>query len=59
MRYDRDCCAVICDAAELCALTLRAGDLGSFVMTSSPLDFADGKMYYKIFILHLMPEPTE
>lgn len=48
MRYDRDCCAVICDAAELCALTLRAGDLGSFVMTSSPLDFADGKMYYKI-----------
>ena len=51
MRYDKDCCAVICDAYELCFYTQRCGDLGAFSSISSiasPLDFADGKMYYKI-----------
>ena len=48
MRYDNDCCAVLCDAEELCALTQRCGDLGSVTSIISPLDIADGRMYYKI-----------
>ena len=48
MRYDNDCCAVLCDAEELCALTQRCGDLGSVTAIISPLDIADGRMYYKI-----------
>ena len=48
MRYDKDCCSVICDAHELCFFAKRYGDLGSIAPIVSPLDIADGKMYYKI-----------
>ena len=48
MRYDKDCCSVICDAHELCFFAKRCGDLGSIAPIVSPLDIADGKMYYKI-----------
>ena len=48
MRYDKDCCSVICDAQEFCFFAKRYGDLGSIAPIVSPLDIADGKMYYKI-----------
>lgn len=48
MRYDNESCSVICGAQELCALTCRPSDLGAPFSCATPLEAADGEMYYRI-----------
>ena len=48
MIYNKDSYSVECDAAELCLLGERNGDVGSYAPIYSGVDIADGSVYYKL-----------
>lgn len=48
MIYNKDSYSVECDAAELCFLVERNGDMGFYAPLLSGVQIADGSLYYKL-----------